>query len=134
MKEGKSMSSIKLSQEDTKIVEDLRVIADLSFEQMNRFFLAFISLILGNYSENKPTHMPLLGDITVKYIKDEISSQGKSAILNISVSPDVFLRRVIGQFEDSKRNGDYSNSDLVKLLLSVTQNKLSQELEMSLEE
>jgi hypothetical protein len=128
------LQSIKLTQDDVAVVEELRVLSDLSYEAMSKFFVAFASLVLGNYSEGKKTHFPLLGDFTIKFIKDEISSTGKTAILNVSFSPDLFLRRIVGQFEDSRLTGDFSNSDLVKLLLAQTQGKLSQTLEMNLDD
>jgi hypothetical protein len=128
------LQSIKLTQDDVAVVEELRVLSDLSYEAMSKFFVAFASLVLGNYSEGRATHFPLLGDFKIKFIKDEVSSTGKAAILNVSFSPDMFLRRVIGQLEDSKVSGDFSNSDLVKILLSLTQQKLSQTLEMNLDD
>jgi hypothetical protein len=81
----------------------LSVIAALSgysIETVSGVFDALGVYALLQQLEGQPFSVPDIGSVTVTYKGDTIMREGKRAILDVSMVPDDFLVRCVGQLHD----------------------------------
>jgi hypothetical protein len=93
---------MKLTAEEKEFVEKTRLLSDTTFEQVRDFYEAFFSAIILNYLDEKPSEIPFLGKVNIKYLEDKITALGKEAQLEINVDAGQILKRTIGQIIDGE--------------------------------
>jgi hypothetical protein len=91
---------MKLSPEAKVFVESTRLFSGASFDQIKNFYESMFSCIMSNYMEGRVSDVPFLGKLEISYDHDEVTSDGREAVLNIKLVPDKVLKRSVGQLVD----------------------------------
>lgn len=105
------------NEKDQEVLEELRIISGLNMEQVTEVLQAFSILVAMNYGEKEKIHIPFFGNFYLKYDGDEVTEEGREAKVTGFFSPHEFLKKVIGQIEDSKNGEDsFSNNPLIEEL------------------
>lgn len=113
---------MKATSADRDTIENVKLISGVTNEQCRDFFESLVSYIVLNYLQEKPTHLPFLGDITISHDADEITSEGKLAKLSIQITPDFNLQKIIGQIADDEE------TEIEKIFRDKTKSELDAEI------
>jgi len=101
---------LKLSKAEKEVFQKIHLLSGRSYEDVKEVMEGFIYLGVLSYLEREPITIPFFGALTIDYIKDIITQNGREAELDFQFQPSLFLARTIGQIEDE------DESDLEKLL------------------
>jgi hypothetical protein len=106
---------MKLSDEAKDIIEKIRLFAgnDFTFDQVKKFFDFLLVCIIYDYIEDKPTTIPYLGSIFLKYDGDKVVAKGKEAEVSLQFTPDYNIKKIIGQIVDK------DDTEIEKLLRTM---------------
>jgi hypothetical protein len=74
------------------------------FEECKEFLEGLATMLVMDYQESGTTRIPLVGDVSITYNGDEMTPEGKVAIVEVDVEPDHFMRRTVGQIQDGVEN------------------------------
>lgn len=78
-------------------------ISDLSIVQAKELLEALSILVVIDYMETGKFEIPLVGSCEISHVDDEVSTEGKKAILETIFTADPFLRKSIGQATDGTK-------------------------------
>lgn len=115
---------LKFSKSERELIHKIHLLSGKSYEDVREVFEGFISLGILSYIEKEPITLPFFGDLSIKYLRDRVTQNGREAELDFSFEPNKFLTRNIGQIEDKEE------SDLEKIL----KDKIHSSLELMMSE
>ena len=91
-------------------------------ESVDNVMKALMSLIVLRYEEGENIVLPYIGKLDIQYHGDRYVEKGKTAELEVSLTPDQNLNRLIGKIED----GD--DSEITELFKRSIADKLGEYL------
>lgn len=93
---------MKLTQKEIETINNIRNISHENIERIHNIFNALMTQALMNYTENEPMIIPGFGTFLVRYKGDDVSNQGKEAIIEVFFDPSPAFKENIGAYEDFK--------------------------------
>lgn len=94
---------------------------ELTSEQVKVVFERLLTVLILSYLDNKSLRIPHIGDLHIEYEGDTIDEGLRKANLSISVEPTEFLRKLIGQVEDTHpKRTDLDKIEIDKILLELS--------------
>ena len=114
---------------DQEIIEEIRTYTGLPLGDIVSVFEAFSFYVLGSYSENERIRVPNFGEFFIKFDGDEVTPLGREAKVTGFFTPSDCLKKMIGQYEDAKRTGEYYNIDLIKRMKQRSKDALEHRIE-----
>ena len=94
----------KFSQEEKDLIYRIHLLSGKSLSDINEMFESFCLCTVLACLEKETLQVPMIGEMEVKYTGEDISAVGKEAKVEISVTPNKFLRKVIGQVHDGEES------------------------------
>jgi len=100
----------KLTKQQKDTINKIHLLSGCSYREVRDVYEGFLYSIILSYLEERPLDLPFLGELEVSYLKDVLTQKGREADVSIDITPDAFIKRVIGQIEDKEE------SDVEKIL------------------
>ncbi len=100
----------KFSKEEKDVFHKIHLLSGRSYEEVREVYEGFLYSMALAYLEKEPIYFPFFGEVEIRFIKDNITEDGRKAELDVTFTPNDFLKRVIGQIEDKEE------SDVEKIL------------------
>lgn len=85
-------------------IEKVHLISEQSLEDTKIFFEALLTYIVLNFAEGQPTVLPGIGELHIQHLHDDITSEGKKAVLQLDFFADDYLTKNIGQIVDKEES------------------------------
>lgn len=101
-----------LSQEEKNALNLTRLIFGKNAHDTKEFFESIGIQAVLSYSKGDKIIIPFIGEISVRYVGDELSDKGRVAKLETFFTPSPFLIRNVGQIQDE------TSTDAEKILMS----------------
>jgi hypothetical protein len=101
-----------LTQEEKNALNLTRVLFGKNARDTKEFFESLGIQAVLSYSKGDKIIIPFVGEISVKYTGDELSSKGRVAKLETTFTPSPFLVRNVGQIQDG------ADTEAEKILMS----------------
>jgi hypothetical protein len=90
-----------LTKETKKTIQRFYNYSHSSYEEAKHFFEVQATLLFLDYLSGEESKIPFIGSLKVEHVGNEITKKGKKeAKLAITIEPDDFLKKIIGQEED----------------------------------
>ena len=93
---------MRATSENKDTIDKIHLLSGESKQSVRNLFEALASLIILNYMEKESTNIPFLGNIILEQHGNEITKEGKVAIVDIKIEPDNNLLKNIGQIDDGE--------------------------------
>jgi len=94
----------KFSQEEKDLIYRIHLLSGKPLSDVNDMFESFCLCAVLACLEKEPLQVPMIGEMNVIYNGEDISALGKEAKVEISVTPNKFLKKVIGQVQDGEES------------------------------
>jgi hypothetical protein len=111
-----------LTQEEKTALNLTRLIFGKNAHDTKEFFESIGIQAVISYSKGDKIIIPFIGEVSVRYIGDELTDKGRVAKLETIFTPSPFLARNVGQIQDE------AATDAEKILISrfqtIFKNKL----------
>jgi hypothetical protein len=101
-----------LTQEEKNALNLTRLIFGKNAHDTKEFFESIGIQAVISYSKGDKIIIPFIGEISVKYVGDELTDKGRVAKLETFFTPSPFLIRNVGQIQDE------ASTDAEKILMS----------------
>jgi hypothetical protein len=111
-----------LTQEEKSALNLTRLIFGKNAHDTKEFFESIGIQAVLSYSKGDKIIIPFIGEISVKYIGDELTDKGRVAKMETCFTPSPFLIRNVGQIQDK------TSTDAEKILLSRFQTVFKEKL------
>jgi len=117
---------MKLTAKEKETLEIIRNITHEPIDRINNVLLGLMTHALLSYTEKESIVIPYFGSFFIRYLGDEVSPDGKEAILENFFEPSLYLKENIGSYEDFKKNsnGDIDTIPIFKHLASMNEQTL----------
>jgi hypothetical protein len=89
-----------LTQEEKTALNLTRLIFGKNAHDTKEFFESIGIQAVISYSKGDKIIIPFIGEISIKYVGDELTDKGRVAKLETTFTPSPFLTRSIGQIQD----------------------------------
>lgn len=90
-------------QEERKAINDVRLFFGKTTAETKEFFESVGIAAVLSYIKKEKICIPYLGELRITYDGDEISSQGRKAVIKAEFTPSDFIVRNVGQIEDETK-------------------------------
>lgn len=94
----------KFSQEEKDLIYRIHLLSGKSLSDITDMFESFCLCTVLSCLEKETLQIPMIGEMEVTYSGEDISAIGKEAKVSISVTPNKFLKKVIGQIQDDEES------------------------------
>lgn len=101
-----------LTQEEKDALNLTRLIFGKNFHDTKEFFESIGIQAVISYSKGDKIIIPFIGEVSVKYVGEELTDKGRAAKLETVFTPSSFLIRNAGQIQDE------TPTDAEKILMS----------------
>jgi nucleoid DNA-binding protein len=108
-----------ISNDDNETIHNISLISGIKEEDIRTVFESFLIQFTLKYCSNKRIHIPFIGNFLVRYRADELTEEGKEALLDAFFSPHEEIKRIVGQLHDIEKTKDYLNIDVVTELKKI---------------
>ena len=121
---------MKLTVKEKEVLEIVRNITHENIEKINSILLGLMTYGLLNYTDKESIVIPYFGTFFIKYKGDQITPDGKEAVLESYFEPSPYLRENIGAYEDLKKNSfvDIETVPIFKHLFDLNERTLKMTL------
>lgn len=118
-----------IGEDDLKAIKEISLLSGVDENIVSQIFETFLIQFTFAYSSNKPVVIPFVGNIFVRYKDDEITSEGKEAIVDAFYAPHPEVKRVVGQLKDISTTNDFTSFDIFGMLKKI----IKKDFQLSLE-
>ena len=94
----------KFSQEEKDLIYRVHLLSGKSMSDITEMFESFCLCTVLSCLENESVHIPMLGELKMSYDGEDISALGKEARVSIEVTPNKYIKKVIGQIHDNEES------------------------------
>jgi hypothetical protein len=101
-----------LTQEEKNALNLTRIIFGKNVRDTKEFFESIGIQAVISYSKGEKIIIPFIGEVSVKYVGDELTDKGRVSKLETFFTPSPFLIRNVGQIQDE------TSTDAEKILMS----------------
>jgi hypothetical protein len=101
-----------LTQEEKDALNLTHLIFGKNAHDTKEFFESIGIQAVLSYSKGNKIIIPFIGEVSVKYVGDELTNKGRVAKLETNFTPSPFLIRNVGQIQDE------TSTDAEKILIS----------------
>lgn len=95
---------IRFSQEEKDLIYRIHLLSGKSLSDITEMFESFCLCSVLACLEKESVQIPLIGEMNIKYDGEEISALGKEAKVEISINPNKYIKKVIGQIKDGEES------------------------------
>jgi len=108
--------------EDTKAIHEISLLSGVDENVVQKIFDAFFIKFTFGYGNNKPIHVPYVGNFFVRFKKDETTLEGKEALVDAFYSPHDEVKRIAGQLKDISSTNEFTTFDGYIMLKKLIKN------------
>jgi hypothetical protein len=94
----------RFSKQEKDALHRIHLLSGKSYEDVREVYEGFLYSIVLSCLEKEPIYLPFFGEMEIRYIRDSITDDGREAELDITFSPNKFLKRIVGQIEDREES------------------------------
>ena len=94
----------KFSPEEKDLIYRVHLLSGKSMSDITEMFESFCLCAVLSCLEDESFHVPMFGEFKVNYDGEEITALGKEAKVSVDVTPNKYLRKVIGQIHDNEES------------------------------
>ena len=121
-----------IKDDDLTVVHSLSLLSGVDENDIQKVFEAFLLEFSFACTNNKPAHIPFIGNILVRYKEDIITNEGKEAVVDAFYAPHDEVKRLVGQLQDIADTNDFTQFDGFSIMKKILKNdfKLSFDKEL----
>ena len=94
----------RFSQEEKDLIYRIHLLSGKPMSDINEMFESFCLCTVLSCLEKETLQIPMIGEMKVSYDGEEISALGKEAKVTIEMTPNKYLKKVIGQIQDGEES------------------------------
>ena len=91
-----------MNRNDRESLLTLAALSNQSYETTRQVLEGLSIALLLAYHDEQPFHIPEIGEFSADYVGEEVTPKGRQAKVTITLNPDSFFLRNIGQIEDGE--------------------------------